>query len=123
MPSYTVTDGEDTTVTGVGLGRKKKGCQGKGICVIGSDFKIPTPDDRQTIARLSFTDQSLSSMFITYSDLSETAMKEFFSDRYFIMEEVFSESLEVKGNVYKIDIPKGKFPISKQDKGLKIQFD
>lgn len=118
-----VVDTGDTTVSGVGLGRKKKNCKGKGICVIKGDIKKAVLDDRQTIATLNFNDQSLSTMFIAYSDLSEIARKEYFSNDYFIMEEAYSEPLKMGGKIYKIFISKGKYPISKQRKGLKINFD
>ncbi len=111
----------DTTVSGVGLGRKKKNCKGKGVCIIGSDIK--SIDDRHTIAKLSFTGQSLSSMFISYSDLSEKARRQYFSEKYFIMEEAYVGDLRANGKLYKINITKGKYPISTGKNGLKIEFE
>lgn len=113
----------DTTTTGVGLGRKKKNCRGKGICVIGSDLKIAASDDQMTIARLGFTDQSFRNMFISYSDLSKYAVEKYFSDKYFVMEEAFAGFVTIKGRDYKIHIPKGEYPIHREDKGLRIVFD
>lgn len=113
----------DTTVSGVGIGRKKKDCAKKGVCIIGSDIMITGIDDRHTIAKISFSGEgSLNSMFISYSDLTKNARIDFFSDEYFIMEEEYVDILKVKDKVYKIDIQKGKYPITKYKKGLKIQF-
>ncbi|PHN02401.1 hypothetical protein [Flavilitoribacter nigricans] len=112
----------DTTVSGVGLGRNKKNCEGKGICIIGSELKIAGIGDRQTIARLNFSKQSLGSMSISYSDLTEGARRTFFSEKYFLMEEAYSGTLKVKDRAYEIKIPAGKYPIVKEEKGLRVDF-
>ncbi|WP_236980673.1 hypothetical protein [Membranihabitans maritimus] len=118
-----VYDNVETTTTGIGIGRKKKNCQGKGLCVIGSDIKSITIEDRITIARLSFDKESLRSMFIARSDLSDFAVKEFFSGKSFEMEDGYNGTIIVKGNHYDIDIPKGYYPLYKQKTGFVIKFD
>ncbi|MBK8502881.1 MAG: hypothetical protein IPL46_12065 [Saprospiraceae bacterium] len=62
-------------------------------------------------------------MFISHSDLTENAKREYFSNGYFIMEEAYSGTLVIKDNVYKINISMGKYPIDNQKNGLKITFD
>lgn len=118
-----VVDIQNSAVAGVGLGRKKKNCRGKGVCIISSEIKTPGSGDRIILATLTFSGESLTSMFIDYSDLNENVKKEYFSGDHFIMEESYSGPFKRQKKAVMIHIPKGKYPISQQKNGLKIGFD
>ncbi len=111
-----------TTTTGVGLGRPKKDCKGKGLCIITGEIREWKVGNRQTIARLTFNGETLSTMFIAHSDLNKTAREEFFAGRHFVMEEPYESSLKVGKQTFQVHIEKGQYPIRKSDRGFTIDF-
>lgn len=111
-----------TTTTGVGIGRSKKNCEGKGLCIITGEIKGWKIGNRQTLARLTFDGESLSTMFITHSDLNKSAREEFFAGTHFVMEEPFGTLLKVGKQTFQIQIQKGKYPIRKTDRGFTVDF-
>ncbi len=64
----------------------------------------------------------LSEMFISDLHLTEKAMNEFFSGTHFIMEEAYAEPFEMQETKININIPAGKYPISRAKNGYRIEF-
>lgn len=110
----------ETTTTGIGFGRTKKNCEGRGFCVIEASFNNSIVGDHLTRATLTFSDRSISSIYFTNKDLGEQERRKYFSGDYFAVDEDFKTQLKIKGRTLDIYISEGMYEINRDKEGLEI---
>ncbi|RMG67688.1 MAG: hypothetical protein D6722_12740 [Bacteroidetes bacterium] len=96
------------------VGRKSKGCSGFGIC----RFEVSLKD--RGMGFLTMEGDQPKSFTVYRKALDEETIQEYFSGRYFVVEEAYSTRLKIDGKVMPVEFKAGKYPIQTTSESFNI---
>lgn len=103
------------------LGRKSKGCEGKGVCKIESIPSKPGPKIPNAIKAIATAkDGTVTQIEFLKSSMTKPVIDSWIRDSIFYVGESFRTQLTFDDKSYSFWIPKGKYPLKRTEKGFNI---
>jgi hypothetical protein len=100
-----------TVRAGIRFGRRSRNCRGFGICAA---YVSTSNSEKGTSAILGFTGNQLYYIRVQKSSVSKADQATYFKEGTFIVEEDFSETLEVEGEKFLMNLKAGKYKVQEE---------
>ena len=100
-------------MTGMGFGRPVADCSGAGICIVTSDFQGREGEENFGLGEFVFSKGQLKAIKVDRYSLTKSTIERHFSQDYFPVEMDYEGFLMNGKKKLKIDIPSGKYKMSK----------